>query len=160
MLASPGREIHALDLVASERGAADVTRTAATEELPSSGLGDAGEILDAQAKAAYKRRLAELEEELEEAESFGDAERAARAREEQDFLARELAAAVGIGGRDRVAASASERARVNVTRAIRSSMARIAEHSSVLGQHLDATVRTGTFCSYTPDPRAAISWQL
>jgi hypothetical protein len=41
------------------------------------GLGDAGELLDEQAKATYKARLRELREELEEAKEFGDIERAA-----------------------------------------------------------------------------------
>ncbi len=57
-------------------------------------------------------------------------------------------------------ASGSERARVSATRAIRSSLARIAEYSGDLSAHLEATVRTGTFCSYTPAPRAPIAWSL
>ncbi|MFL5796382.1 MAG: ATP-binding protein [Actinomycetota bacterium] len=160
LLASPGKEFHVLDLVASEGGMRGPTPGAGADELPLSGLGDAGEILDARAKDAYRRRLIELEEEMSEAEALGDSERAARANGEREFLVRELASAVGIGGRNRVGASASERARVNVTRAIRSSMARLAEHDPALGRHLDATLRTGTFCSYTPDPRAPLSWQL
>lgn len=58
------------------------------------------------------------------------------------------------------AASASERARVGVTRTIRSAIARIAEAHPVLGAHLDMTVRTGTYCAYEPDPRVPITWQL
>jgi hypothetical protein len=72
----------------------------------------------------------------------------------------ELAAAVGLGGRDRPTGSASERGRVSVTRAIRSSMARIADQSQPLGAHLAATVRTGTYCVYAPDPRTPITWEL
>ena len=44
--------------------------------------------------------------------------------------------------------------RVSVTRAIRAALARIAEQSPTLGSHFDATIRTGTYCSYHPDPRA------
>jgi hypothetical protein len=51
--------------------------------------------------------------------SLHSAERAAQAEEEIDALARELNRAVGLHGRDRRAASASERARVNVNRAIK-----------------------------------------
>jgi hypothetical protein len=47
-----------------------------------------------------------------------------------------------------------------VTRAIRSALARIREHSTILGEHLDRTVHTGTFCSYMPDPRAPVDWRL
>jgi hypothetical protein len=68
-------------------------------------LGDAGVLLDATAKAAYRARLAELRAELEEAEGFNDPARAAKARQETEFLVAELARAVGLGGRDRRAAS-------------------------------------------------------
>jgi hypothetical protein len=73
---------------------------------------------------------------------------------------RELAGAIGLGGRDRRMGSPSERARVSVTRAIRSALARIREHSPTLGDHLDRTIHTGTYCSYTPDPRAPIDWRV
>ena len=76
-----------------------------------------------------------------------------------EFLGRELARAFGLSGRDRVAGSASERARLSVTRAIRLALDRIAEHSSALGDHLNSTIRTGTYCSYRPDTRMAIDWQ-
>ncbi|HXF72357.1 MAG TPA: hypothetical protein VNO79_07090 [Actinomycetota bacterium] len=49
---------------------------------------------------------------------------------------------------------------MNVTRAVRSSLARIGEHSPSLGKHLRATVRTGTSCSYTPDPLAPVDRRL
>jgi tetratricopeptide (TPR) repeat protein len=150
LLAAPGREVHALDLIGAEAGA----------EPERAAIGDAGEVLDPQAKAAYRRRLEELREDVEEAESWNDPERAARAREELDFLARELAVATGLGGRDRRSASASERARVNVTRAIKAALGRIAEHSPALGRHLETTVRTGAFCSYSPDSRLPVRWQL
>lgn len=123
-------------------------------------MGDAGAVLDPVAKSAYRARLDELAEEVAEAEGFNDAESAARARQEIDFLTNELARAVGLGGRDRKAASAAERARLSVTRAIRSAVTRIAQQIPALGEHLDATIRTGTYCSYNPDPRVPISWEL
>jgi hypothetical protein len=158
LLADPNVEISAADLIAGERGPAPAGAAAAVAagELGARPAGDehAGELLDAQAKAAYRQRLAELREELDEAEAWSDPERAATAREEMDFLARELERAVGLGGRDRKAASAGERARVNTTRAIKTATARIAEHDARLADYLAATIRTGTFCSYSPE-RAA-----
>jgi hypothetical protein len=65
-----------------------------------------------------------------------------------------------LGGRDRRAASASERARINVTRAIKIALERIAEHNPALATLLTNSIRTGTFCSYTPDARLPASWQL
>ena len=91
------------------------------------GFGDAGEVLDDAAKDAYRRRLAELDELICEAERFNDIGRAAQLGVERDLLVDQLAQAVGLGGRDRRAVSVSERARVNVTRAIRSAIRRIGE---------------------------------
>jgi tetratricopeptide (TPR) repeat protein len=145
LLAHPGREFHVLDLVAAETGEPTV-------------LGDAGEILDDRAKTAYRRRVVEIEEDIEQARALGDARREAQADAERDFLVRELAGAVGLGGRDRRAASASERARSGVTRAIRQGIARISEHHPQLGEHLGSAVRTGTYCSYLPDPGAPATW--
>ena len=105
-------------------------------------------------------RLDQLAAELAEAERFNDPGRAAAATAERDFLVGELARAVGLGGRDRRAASHAERARLNVTRAIRAAMANLARANPALGRHLSATIRTGRYCSYTPDPRAPITWHL
>ncbi len=156
LLASPGREIHALELVSTVERHAPDRKLSDSELRPKTG--DAGTVIDERAKAEYAARLQELESELGEAESWNDPERASRLREEIDFLARELGAAVGLGGRGRRTASDAERARVNVTRAIKATQERIAEHSPSLGRHLAATVRTGTFCSYEPDPRVPVTW--
>jgi tetratricopeptide (TPR) repeat protein len=158
LLASPGHEIHALELARS--GAVDALVRPVGEDLDSDGLGDAGPRLDATAIAAYKARLDELRDELTEADSWHDVERASRLRAEEQALAHELAAAHGLGGRDRPEASAAERARVSATRAIRASLDRIGRQSTTLGAHFDATIRTGTFCSYSPDPRAPLTWRL
>ena len=146
LVAHSGREFHVLDLVAAETG----QRTS---------LGDAGEILDEQAKAAYRRRLAEIEDDIEQARALEDAGREAQADAERDFLVRELAGSVGLGGRDRRAASASERTRSGVTRAIRQGIARIGEHHPRLGEHLDRAVRTGTYCAYVPEPGDRPTWR-
>jgi hypothetical protein len=162
LLAHPGREFHAVDLEAAEGQPAPPGARAGCGERELQvrrDLGDAGALLDATAKAAYQARLTELEAELAAAEAFHDPERAAKARQERDFLVAELARAVGLGGRDRRAAAHAERARLNVTRAIRAAMANLARANPSLGRHLAATVRTGRYCAYTPDPRAPIAWQ-
>jgi tetratricopeptide (TPR) repeat protein len=145
LLAHPGREFHVLDLVAAETG----------QQMA---LGDAGEALDEQAKTAYRRRLAEIEDDIEQARALADDTREAQADAERDFLVRELARAVGLGARDRRTASASERARSGVTRAVRQGIARIGEHHPDLGEHLNRAVRTGTYCAYFPDPGAPAAW--
>jgi hypothetical protein len=79
LLGDPGREFHAIDLEAAGAPAptpAGRGRAGAGELSVRPDLGDAGELLDATAKAAYKARLGELAAELEEAERCGDPGRA------------------------------------------------------------------------------------
>jgi hypothetical protein len=132
----PKREFHATDLVAPGAEAGHVE--------------DAGEVLDARAIAAYKRRLEDLRDAEAEATQHNDAQRAARAREEIDVLTRELAHGVGLGGRARKASSSGEKARVNVRKRILDAISRIREHSPALAKHLERSIRTGIFCSYDP----------
>lgn len=162
LLAAPRVEFHALDLVAGPqlRGVAPAVAVGAGVEIRARGDGDAGPVLDSQAKAAYRLRVEELHEEIDEAESFNDPERASRARDELIFVARELAGAVGIGGRDRKTGSDAERARVNVTRAIRTALKRLSAHDASLGHRLGAEIKTGTFCVYEPDPADEPVWDL
>lgn len=103
--------------------------------------------------------VADLADELDEAERWEDAARAGRAREELELLTQAFAEAVGLGGRHRKAAAVSERARISVTKAIRAAGQRIGEKDSVrttpsLGHTLAGAVRTGSFCSYAPPPDA------
>ncbi|MEX2619434.1 MAG: hypothetical protein WD250_04370 [Egibacteraceae bacterium] len=77
-----------------------------------------------------------------------------------DLLTAELAAAVGLGGRDRTVGSTAERARQATSKAVKVALRRIAEQLPALGEHLASTVHTGTYCSYTPDPRAPLRWDL
>ena len=154
LLADPGRELHVIDLVAAESGHAAVAESGHAAGLARTGPGDAGEMLDARAKDTYRRRLAEIDDDIEQARAVDDAEREAQADTERDFLIRELSRAVGLHGRDRQAASTSERARVSVTRAVRQGITRLGEHHPELGEHLNQTIRTGTYCAYLPHPRA------
>ena len=160
LLVDPGREYHVLDLVSAETTGGAHAESDAAGNLPRSAIGDAGELLDPQARDAYRRRLAEIDDDLEQARALGDTERVAQADAERDFLIRELARAYGLSGRDRRAASASERARASVTRAVRQTMTRIGAHHPELGEHLSRTIRTGTYCAYLPDPRAPAEWRV
>jgi hypothetical protein len=132
--------------------------TATDPELSATGWGDAGVHLDTQAKNAYRRRLTEINEDLEEAHLLNDIGRVVQAENERDFLIRELSRAIGLNGRARRAGSASERARVSVTRAIRHALNRIRQHDPSLGEHLDRAIRTGTYCVYLPDTRITAPW--
>ena len=160
LLAHPGREFHVLDLVASGVAPSATSPRLSDPELTPTGWGDSGLLLDAQAKNAYRRRLAEIDEDLEDARLATDSARVVQAEAERDFLIRELSRAVGLSGRDRRAGSASERARVSVTQAVRHAMSRIRKHDPPLAEHLDRAIRTGTYCVYLPDTRITASWRV
>jgi tetratricopeptide (TPR) repeat protein len=158
LFAQPGREVLSLDLVREwSPGAAT---GAGADHVALAPGGDAGELLDRQARDEYRRRLTELAAEIEEAEAWNDPERAVRARRDADFLKREITRATGLGGRERHAASDAERARLSATRAIRLAIGRIGRHSSALAEHLETTVHTGTYCAYRPDSRVEIVWEF
>ncbi len=163
LIAHPGHDWHALDLVADTVGV-PAAGAGADDRLLDADVqvgrpSDAGELLDAPARTAYRKRIAALRASMEEAHSRGDASAEDQAEEELRFLTRELAAAVGLGHRPRRAGDTAERARLSVTKAIKAAIARVEDHSPALGAHLRATVRTGTYCSYTP-PGDGFSWQL
>jgi hypothetical protein len=158
LLRHPGQEFHALDLVGLGLEAGGREQTSRLRPVP----GDQGlPVLDGPAKIAYRQRLAELRDELDEAERFNDPGRADRARQKMDAITEQLAAAVGLGGRDRHAASSSERARSAVTRVVKAALNRILDHDAALGRHLTTSIKTGTFCSYAPDePPAPWAFQV
>jgi hypothetical protein len=150
LIRNPGRELPALELV-QLAAATGGSRTGIHDgDLHDVTEAAADDILDPQARAAYRHRLAELDTELAEADQWHDTERASRLRAEKDFLLRELAAATGLGGRSRQLGSESERARLNVTRAIRSAISRLRDRAPAAAAHLDQTVRTGSRCCYRP----------
>jgi tetratricopeptide (TPR) repeat protein len=151
LIASLG-ERHVLDLVDRVEGApppGTVDRRT---------LGDAGAMLDGAARAAYRRRVEELRAEIDDALAEGRLEEAEARREELDQFVAELARAFGLGARDRRAASAAERARLNVTRALRTAIARIMEALPNAGAELDRRVRTGLYCAYEPADDDPIRW--
>jgi len=166
MLQHPGEEFHSLDLL-NVPGAGDSAElddavkaallAGATIRV---GLGDSGEMLDAKARHDYERRIVALREELEDRRERGDKKGVASAEAELDFLLREVARAVGLGGRIRRAGAAAERARLNVTRAIKSALQKISEHHPQLGNLLDRSIKTGTFSCYLPNPQNLIAWQF
>ena len=128
LLASPG----ARSTCSTSSPPKPATLSPADEQAAGAHLafGDAGAMLDAQAKQAYRRRLAEIDDDIETPALPTTIVREAQADAEREFLIRELSRAVGLGGRDRRAGSASERARAGVTRAIRQAIARIKRTST------------------------------
>ena len=135
LLADPGREWHVLDLVAAERGNASAPLEAG---MPA---------LDDDAREAYRRRLVEVEQDIDEATLMNGLGRVELAQRDRDFLVAELVGAVGLHGQQRLVHGSSERARTSVLRCLRYAVAHLAEHHADLAAQVQGTVRTGTYCS-------------
>jgi tetratricopeptide (TPR) repeat protein len=145
LLAAPGRDIRALDLVAGGAG------------LAAPGMGP---VLDTAARAAYQHRLDALTARLAAADRAGDPLAAERAEAERQALLGELRRATGLGGRDRVLAPEAERARVNVTRTLRATIERLAPTAPRAAAHLRASIRTGGACRYEPAAGGPSRWPV
>lgn len=144
LLSRPGRETHVrqLDGVADEAGR--------HSRQP---------MLDDTAVASYRERLRDLEDDLDEADSHGDVERAAMLAAERDAVVAQLARAFGIGGRERtMGPDIDERLRKAVSGRIKASIERIEQLHPALGRHLRNSVRTGTWCSYVPE--RPVEWKI
>ena len=149
LVAHPGAERHVLDLVDRVEGVGDVDRRR---------LGDAGEMLDGRARTTYRHRIEQLRADAQDALAAGLLDTAEAKQDELDALVAQLAQAFGLGGRDRRAASAAERARLNVTRAVRSAIAKLVEVLPQEAAVLDRRVRTGLYCVYQPDDADEVRW--
>ncbi|MFF5264693.1 ATP-binding protein [Actinomadura viridis] len=140
LLGSPGTPIPAGALLAPEGG-----------EIVAASLRPGGDpVLDEEAKAAYRRRLGLLDEEIDRAAALGDDRRAAEYDRERAALLEELRAAAGLAGRTRRLGDESERARKAVTARIRDTLRKLDGLHPELAGHLRATVSTGATCVYRP----------
>jgi hypothetical protein len=146
LVSRPGTPVPAVRLLAAGAG---------VELEPSTG---SDEVLDERARAAYRDRLRDLEDEIAEATDRADLGRAERLTDERAFLLRELSAALGLGGRSRRLGDDADRARKAVTMRLRDVVARLDEPLPALARHLRATLRTGRECCY--DPPEPVSWRV
>ena len=151
LVGAPGVERHVLDLVDQVEG---VDRDGPDRHR----LGDTGEVLDITARRAYRQHVEQLRYEIEDALAIGEDDRAAVLQKECDQLVGQLAAAFGLSGRSRTTGSAAERARLNVTRSLRTAISRIRADLPEAGEVLDRRVRTGLYCAFEPTRQDSVSW--
>ncbi|WP_214105368.1 ATP-binding protein [Acrocarpospora catenulata] len=143
LLAHPDTDLPALDLAATDHSTAapaSAGRTTVTRPDP---------VLDRTALAAYRRRLAELDDEITTAKTLGDLARHQRATDEREQVLSELRRATRPDGASRpLGPTPAERARKAVTARIRDAIRRISDAHPELGTHLNRSIRTGTTCRY------------
>ena len=108
-------------------------------------------MADRQSLDAYRRRLDDLDAEIDLADRHADLGRTELLDAERQQLLAELRRVTGLGGRIRSNPNdPAERARKAVSGRIRDAIGRLAEITPVLAGHLDRSIRTGLRCSYSP----------
>jgi hypothetical protein len=149
LLMHPNRDLSAAELSAIASGS--LGRTPSSRPLP---------IVDDQALAAYRARLASIDAEFDSADRSDDSARSRQLAAERDALLAELRSATGLGGRTRTSGGTDERARVAVRKAIAAAIRRIVEIDGSLARLLTDTITTGSVCRYEPDPDRPMTWLL
>jgi hypothetical protein len=141
LLATPGAEVHVLELTGGPDRSAP-----------------AGDVVDRAALAAYRRRVAELDGEIDDAGRANDPVRRERGEAERAALLAELGRVTGTGGRSRQFANhPAERARKAVAGRVRDAIRRLEPVHPELAAHLDRSIATGTFCRYR---EAGTTWEV
>jgi tetratricopeptide (TPR) repeat protein len=148
LLARPDTDVAAAELSTAVVGGA---AGAAFRGLPS---------LDNRALREYRRRLGELDRELDAADLTGDAERAQRAVDERAFILDSLRRDTGLGRRPRRLADDAERSRMRVSKAIHRAIGRLTSADPILGRAMETRIHTGYVCRYVSDPGHPIAWTV
>lgn len=148
LLGRPGVDVPAVDLLTAGGGA----EPRAARQMG----GD--DVLDDTAKAQYRHRLTQLDDEIERALDRHDDARATELDRERAALLDELRAAAGLGGRARRLGDEAERSRKTVTARIRDTLRRLDDRHPQLAEHLRSSVVTGAACQYRP--AGEITWEL
>ena len=128
-------------------------------ELMGNVLESEGEfVMDEKAKHSYQRKILSLQEEIEEAENLHNFEKVQRLQEEYDQILEHLSQSLGLNAKVRKSGNPIEKARSAITWRIRSAISKIEKVHPTLGKHLSNTIKTGTFCSYSPEKE--LTWAL
>lgn len=168
LLGHPGMEFHALDLQQERpsqdgplephrllevmRGDSDFAKLGLDGAKPDEPL------LDTQARAEYRERLASLKHERGQINASESGARAAELDYEIQYLEQELKSATGLGGRARGFPTNAERARKAVSDNVKRALRNIGDAHAQLHEHLRTSIRTGSYCVYQHD--SPPDWKL
>ena len=161
LIQNKGKEVHVTELFYHQNPLPiDVTNTASStlgsqkseaKELPISTFRGTGPLMDEQGKNAYKNRIKELDEQIEEAGGLGDTNKTEELKDEKDKIVNQLAADFGLGGKPRSSNDFYEQIRKNVTNCINREKSKLKKSFPELETHL-MFINTGWECSYSPKP--------
>ncbi|MPZ50961.1 MAG: hypothetical protein GEU75_16955 [Dehalococcoidia bacterium] len=153
LLAKPHIDFRATGLVALVRGSTPPEQMGSEYESQALGIdegGDAGEVIDAAARDAYRDDYKRLTSDLKEARDSGDSERVEQLLVQVKWLVKQLSEGIRLDGKPRLAKATGDRARIGVTKAINTAAVNVAAQLPSLGEHFKAAVHTGASCCYRP----------
>ena len=168
LLQNPDQSLHVLELARLVNGSPNISEKEfysymGKERLSEEGLyisnfRDTGQVIDARARSEYKRKIRDLEKDIVEAENNNDIDKIDMLRKEKEFLEEQILVASGLNGRIKKLDYANDRARKSVSFSIRTIVKKIRQKHPELGQHLENSIKTGFFCSYSPENPT--SWEI
>jgi hypothetical protein len=142
LVSRPGADVHVLELA----GAAGVAAPG-------------GDVVDRRTLESYRSRLAELDDDADEAARHHDHERAAGLAGEREAILEELRRVTGAGGQARqFSNNPAERARKAVAGRIRDTIRKLGPVLPELAAHLDQTIVTGFSCRYPAG--SDVTWKV
>lgn len=115
-----------------------------------------GESFDLDARRQYASHLAEIDDQITEAESFNDLGRIEHLQAERQQILDHVAKSVGIGGKARIVTDAGK-ARKNIRQQVKRDIDRIAKAHSELAKHLQLAFQSDPMC-YAPNQETF--WQF
>ncbi len=121
-------------------------------------LGDRGEAADQKTLSQLEGRLAEIQKEKEEANELQNWETREELEDEEEKLHQYMRQTLGLWGKSRRSGSHADKARINVTRAIKRVLDKIRKQDERLAAYLESTIKTGYQALYTPDPNNPVFW--
>jgi hypothetical protein len=133
LLQNPEKQFHCTELIG---GGLSVTKEFA---------------FDDRAKKTYQRKIAELREEIQWCEENNDSTRAPALQKEYEDLVNHLASSLGLAGNTRKINDPVDKARSAITWRIRNAIQKIEKENPDLARHLSLSIKTGIFCSYSPE---------
>jgi tetratricopeptide (TPR) repeat protein len=108
-------------------------------------------VLDEKAKRVYRKKILELQEEIQYSERNNDLLRTTQLQQEYDHVVSHLATSLGLHGRTRKVSGELEKVRSAVTWRIRHAIQKIKKNHPALGKHLSMSIKTGILCRYAPE---------
>lgn len=164
LLACQGKAINSTELMSVDNLPSEsIYEEMSNEQIVEHGLtissmGTAEDILDARAISAYRDKLKDIEEELDDAEERNDIGQFDSLSQQKEALIDQLSKSMGLNGRARKFKTPGEKARQAVSKTVIIALKSIKKEHKELSKHFETSLRLGFKCIYSPSSH--VLWNL